>query len=118
MKPALKMLVLALALLASCSGNQRQKTLKAALVSVEAAQESFIAWDAAHQRTIVLTASTAEEGEAALQAYREKRRTIEAGFEVAYQGIAAAALEHEDVSLREVLDRIDLLHKALLELTD
>lgn len=115
MKPLLRLLVVALAL-AGCGASQRQRTLTAALASVEATQASFVTWDEAHQHEIVLSAPSLEAGEAQLAAYRDQRGQVVVLFDLAYQGIAAAALERDDVTLAEVLARVERLHAALIVL--
>ena len=102
---------------ASCSGaNQKQRTLAVALTSVDAARDSFITWDAAHQSDIVGTVSSYEEGVSRLTAYRGKRDEIVAGFELAYQAIAAAALGREDITVENVIERVRWLQAALDDL--
>jgi hypothetical protein len=101
----------------ACSGNKRQDTLRATVIGVNAARDGFTNWDAAHQKTIVEKATSREEGEAQLVAYREKRAPIVATFEVVYRAIALAATQTDDPSLRSAVAAGAALLEAIQTLT-
>lgn len=83
----------------ACGGNQRQRTLHAALVAANVARDGFVAWDAAHQAKIISEATTREDAEAKLAAYRSRRDRVIEGFERAYRAIATAATQTDRPSL-------------------
>lgn len=85
--------------LAACGSNQRQETLHSALVAANVARDGFAAWDLAHQKQIVEKATSREQAEAELAAYRAKRDGIIARFEEAYRAIAVAATQDDKASL-------------------
>lgn len=90
--------------LLACSGSQRIKTLRTGLVGLNAARDSFMVWDAAKQAAIVESATSPEDGQAKLKAYREARAKLAAQFEVVYRAIAAAAVANDDPSLKAAID--------------
>lgn len=85
--------LVALLALAACGPTGRQKTLSAALVTVNVTADAFDAWNTAHMAAINDAHPYREDAEAALAAYRVKREPVRAAFAVAYQAIAAAALD-------------------------
>jgi hypothetical protein len=87
-------------MLGGCGGNQRQKTLRASLVIVDAARDGFVSWDATRQTKIVEAATSREEGQAKLDAYREQRKLIVEGFALVYRALASAATQNDDPSLK------------------
>jgi hypothetical protein len=111
---ALIALSLVAELLMGCGANQRQKALTTALVGVNAAREGFLAWDEKHQQNIALLAKSYEEGRELLANYRENREMVVNGFELAYQGLAAAALVDDDGTSFEIaMGRIEQLYELL-----
>lgn len=67
------------------------KALSTALAAANAARDSFVEWDKAHQLAIIDDAATREEGAAALAVYRDKRGKVLRAFVAAYASISAAA---------------------------
>lgn len=92
-----------LGVVAACGASQREKAVRASVVAVNAARDGFEAWDAAHQKAIVDKATSREDGEAKLAAYRASRDPIVHGFEIAYRLLAVAATQTDDPSLRAAL---------------
>lgn len=103
--------------MSACNKSQRTDTLHAALVSVNAARDGFIAWDREHQQTIVDQASTKEDAFKALESYRTARQPVMDSFEVAYRALALAATQTDDPSLQAALalsgDLIDAVKKLM-----
>lgn len=98
MKSLILSVTAALALLA-CGASQRQDTIKAALVTTDASQAAYLAYDANRQAEIVAAATSLEQGRAALSKYRGDRSKVDAAFTVAYRAIAMAAMLSDDQSL-------------------
>lgn len=89
-----------------CSVSQRQKTLRAGLVAVDATRDGFIEWDAQHQLRIVEEAASKEEAHAKLESYRTKRLKVSTLFESVYRAIAAAATNEDDTSFQKANELI------------
>lgn len=90
--------LVALAVCVHCGPSARQKALSGALLSVNVARDGFIAWDDAHQGGIVDAcradpACTPELAHERLNAYRGDRSTVVDLFDVAYRGLAVAAID-------------------------
>lgn len=100
-------------LLLACGGAQRQKALATALAGVDGARDGFVQWDEAHQKEVVLTAKSYEEGLDALADYREAREAAVSAFELAYQALATAALSKEDTTIEVAMGRIEHLYNVL-----
>ena len=83
----------------ACGGDQRQRTLHAALVAANVARDGFVAWDAARQAQIISEASSRADAEAKLAAYRQRRDELVTGFERVYRAIATAATQSDRPSL-------------------
>jgi hypothetical protein len=91
------------ALAGACTKNERTDTLRASLIAVNAARDGFTTWDRQHQQALAESATTREAGEAALERYREQRKPVISGFEVAYRALAVAATQTDDPSLQRAL---------------
>lgn len=87
----------------SCSKSKRTDTLRASVIGVNAARDSFTTWDRQHQQQIVEDAKTREEAEGALTTYRDRRKVVVDGFEIAYRALAVAATQTDDPSLKIAL---------------
>jgi hypothetical protein len=90
-------LVLMLALLASCGGRGKAASTAAHLATttheaLNASRDVFVAWDAQHQLDLVEQATSLEDGQALLAAYRAKRQVVYAVFQGAYGSVAAVAV--------------------------
>lgn len=101
---------------AACTKNQRIKTIHASLVSVNAARDGFVAWDRQHQTAIVDKATSREQAERELAAYRTRRELVERGVEVTYRAFAVAATQTDDLSLRAALETGAALVEAIKQL--
>lgn len=90
----------AISLMSSCTSAQRQDTLRASILTVDTARDGFIRWDRAHQQALVENASSREDVEAKIAAYRaHEQRDIQLSFEVAYRAIGVAATQTDQASL-------------------
>ena len=87
----------------ACGANKRQDTLRSTLVGLRAARDGFTAWDLSHQKSIVEAATSREEAESKVAAYRERRTSILSSFEAAYLALALAATQSDDPSLKSAL---------------
>lgn len=98
MRPA-RVVPILLLLAVACGPKQSEtpvtdtadKALSTALAAANAARDSFVEWDKAHQLEIVDGAKSREAGAAALAAYRVKRGKVLRAFVGAYASISAAA---------------------------
>lgn len=112
-------LVLSALFTASCSNPEqtRRKTVAGAFRGVNAARDGFVAWDLARQDQIIADATSISDGEAKLKSYREHRHTVELAFEVAYRGLALAALEPTIDNLGKALTGVNQLYNLVQGLT-
>lgn len=97
----------------ACGASQRQDTIKAALITVDVARESWLAYDKHAQAEIVAKATSLEDGRAKLAAYRANQGKIETAFEIAYRAVASAAALNDDPSLAGMKAAIDAATKAV-----
>lgn len=111
--PRSVLLVLLLGWLVACGASQRESTIKAALVTVDAAREAWLAYDHHAQMEIVARATSLEDGRAKLAAYRANQGKIETAFEVAYRAVAAAATLNDDASLAGMVAAVAAATKAV-----
>jgi 3-deoxy-D-manno-octulosonic acid (KDO) 8-phosphate synthase len=110
--------VLFLVVLVACgsSASQRASTISAALVTVDAARDGFVAYDAAHQAQIVDAATSGSGARAELATYRQARdaATGPTGLlTTAYRAIAAAATVSDAPSLTTMQSAIAQLLTAI-----
>lgn len=95
------------ALAVGCASHQAQ--LQTAMATLNAARDGFVAWDRQHQADLVKQSTTIEAAKSALDEYRTKRAPVLDGFQIAYQTLAAAALEPTSANLGALLtDLADL----------
>jgi hypothetical protein len=110
------------ALAAGCGASQREKTLRATTIAVNAARDGFVAWDLEHQRSIYRAVhergGTKEAALAELATYhRDKREPVVELFVTAYRAIGVAAVLNEDEpSLQAAVAAAQRLADALREL--
>lgn len=109
-------LLFASSLVSACSKGQRQTTLHATVLAVNAARDGFLAWDRAHQDSIVQAATTREEAERKLAEYRKSQDKIRDGFTVAYETLAVAATQTDDASLSSAIRAVSDLMAAIQQL--
>lgn len=103
----------------ACTKGQRSDTIRVALLSVNAARDGLIEFDRKHQLDIVDHATSREDAQAKLAAYRAERDKFldvdDHGdskiFMVVYKALAFAAVENDDLSLTAAL-------KAVKEIVD
>lgn len=101
---------------AGCTRSQRETTLHATLVSVNAARDGFSSWDREHALAIVDAAKTREQATTEVSAYREWRQQITASFEVAYRLLAVAATQTDKPSLDAAVAHAGALVEAIEKL--
>jgi len=83
---------LLLVLLVACGASARTRGLQTSLVAVNVARDTLVAVSDQRQAQIVETATSIDQGKAALTAWRDKRAPVVDALTKAYQAIAAAAL--------------------------
>lgn len=115
--PKISALVAIIIALTSCAASQRESTIKAALITVDAARDGFIAYDSSRQAAIVAAATSLEQGKAALVAYRADRAKFETAFSVAYRAIGVAATLNDEQSLASMQTAITQVLAAIAEVT-
>lgn len=107
----------ATSLMASCTSSQRADTIHAAVISVDAARDGFVAWDRDHQQSLIDQSTSRDIGLKALASYRDQRQPIMDTFEVAYRALALAATQTDDPSLKAALssagDIVDAVKKLM-----
>lgn len=87
----------------SCTRNERLGTIHTSVIAVNAAKDGFVAWDRLHQQAIADQAASKEEALSTLAAYHERRKPVVNTFEVAYQALAVAATQIDELSLKAAL---------------
>lgn len=100
-----------------CAASQRESTIKAAMVTVDAAQKAYVIHDADAQDKIVKSATSSEDGKAKLAAYRLKRERVVKAFVAAYQAIATGAQLSDDRSLASIASAAVEVIAAVKDLT-
>ena len=103
--------------LPACGASQRETTIKTALVTVDTARDSFVAFDASEQSMIVNKATSLDDGKAQLATYRDRRVKIVEAFTVAYRAIAAAATINDDPSIAGLSAALAQLLAAVTTIT-
>lgn len=108
----MRSLVLVMALV-GCASSQRTDTLKAALVTVDAARDGFLAYDGPHELALARSGANKAEALAALTAYQVKRAaTVDKAFAAAYRAIAIAQTLNDQPSLDGVQSAIKQVYDA------
>jgi hypothetical protein len=103
---------------AGCGGpSKRARTLQTVLVSVNAARDGFDEYDRQQQQHVLEASPTREEYAAEIEAYKKARAPVLQAFEVAYRALAIAALQRDEVSLKQALDQVSDLLGAVNKLT-
>lgn len=110
--------LLMLFLLAACGASARDKTLRAALVTVDAARVGLEAYDPQHQvqiaREVHARGGTREEAIAAQDKWREQRDAIYRLMIKAY-AVLVVAVENNDAPLDPVRAAVSELVKKLVD---
>ena len=97
------LLLFGCAMMGACNRSQRTDTLRASIISVNAARDGFLQWDRTHQHELVAAATSRDQAEQSLATYRREREPVVNGFEVAYRALALAATQTDDPSLKVAL---------------
>lgn len=95
----LLLLLVVVNLTAACGASARQKTIATTLATVNAASDSFVAYDQDHRSHIVADAKSHEQGQAALDAWDGTVAKVQLAIGAAYKAIATAATLNDDPSL-------------------
>jgi outer membrane murein-binding lipoprotein Lpp len=96
--------VIALALvLSACGAGAHQKTIATTLATLNAASDTFVAYDKDHRSEIVAKAKSHEQGQAALNEWDSTVETVTVGLEAAYKAVAVAATLNDDQSLASMI---------------
>ena len=96
----------------ACGPSARQSALKGAYATVNAASAGFTAWDRAHQKELVETATSLDEAKRRLHEYRDKRRAVDESIIAAYALIGAAALD-KGVGMAAVVAAVTAVQRAI-----
>ena len=100
------------ALQVGCGPSARSSALKGAYATVNAASAGFTAWDRAHQKELVETATSLDEAKRRLHEYRDKRRAVDESIIAAYALIGAAALD-KGVGMAAVVAAVTAVQRAI-----
>lgn len=109
----MKAVILAALVIAGCASSQRESTIKAALVSVDATRDAFVVHDQTKQAAIVAQATSLEQGRAELAAYRADRAKVDTAFSLAYRAIAVALTLNDEPSLAGVKAALQQVAEAI-----
>lgn len=96
-----------------CGASAREKTIHATFISVTAARDGFVAWDAQHQLDVVKASSSAVMGEVALSDYHAHRVKVTVALEAAYRALAAAAIIESDPTLTGIVHAAQEVYQAI-----
>lgn len=110
----MRALLIAFAVLAGCSASARESTIKGTFVTVNAARDGFLAYDRAHEMSLVAHCDPAVESRdacvakvaastAALAEYQAKRAKVDGLFVGAYHSIAAAELLNTEQTVASMI---------------
>lgn len=102
---------------AACGADVRQKALRSSLISINAAQAGFVAWDDQRQQEIVEHATTREAALADIAYHDQAIEPIVVGFELTYHLLAAAALDPTDVNVIALVQQVDRLYRDIERMT-
>lgn len=87
----------------ACGASQRETTIRAAIVTVDTARDTFLAHDGPHELELARSGPATPEGKAAaasaLAAYQAKRTTVDKALLLAYRAIAVATTLNDQPSL-------------------
>ena len=109
----MKTALLCLALVA-CGASKQESTMKAALVTADAARSAFLTYDAQHQAAIVAAAPSKQVGADALLAWRKEQAMVTLAIDSVYRAIAVyAVLKDDPTSLQNLNSAIGLLASEL-----
>ena len=91
--------VFAIVVMVACGAAARQRTITTALVTVDTAEASFIAFDGPHQLDIVAQALNRDDATEKLALYRKGRARFNLAMKAAYAAIRTAAQLDDDHSV-------------------
>ncbi len=111
------LLLLAVFLLTSCGPSERNRALTTSLAALNAARDSFLAYDAAHQADLVRAAPSEEAGKLTLIEYRARRLGVLEAFVAAYSLLSVAAADPTDAKILASEQALTILMKLLGEFT-
>lgn len=82
-----------------CGASVRDKAIRATFITVNTVRDGFAAFDKDHQAKIVAAATSAEQGAAALAAYRVERDQVLVIFDDVYHALTLAVIGSDAGSL-------------------
>jgi hypothetical protein len=97
----------------ACNQNQRNDTIHASLLTVNAARDGYVSWDLDQQKAIIAAAASRDNAVAAIAKYRETRQATLNRFELAYRLLAVAATQTDSLSLSAALSQAGDLVDAI-----
>ncbi len=102
---------------AGCGPNAKQAALKDTLITLNSAQDGFIAWDNDKQTEIVNSAESFDDGNAKLNEYHKKRESVLIGFTIAYEALATATMNLNEANFLSALAKAEEIFKLVEKLT-
>jgi hypothetical protein len=103
----------------ACGSNavqQRQTTITTALISVNAAESAFLAWDGQHQLDLVKSALNKDDADEKLKAYRAQRAKFNLVMKAAYAALGVAAQVNDDHSVAGMVQAAAIVAQELAAL--
>lgn len=94
---------LGLVALPGCGSSQRQKTLHASVLAINAARDGFHVYDRQHESDLIKNATTREQITVSIEAYRMHADAVYAALEIAYEAIDAASTTNDDPSYQKAM---------------
>lgn len=95
----------------------RAHTLQTVLATVNAARDGLNEYDRQQAQHIIEGSPTREEYTAEVAAYTKQRAPVLQAFEVAYRALALAALQTDEVSMKQAMAAVGDLLDAVKKLT-
>ena len=83
-----------------CTGNKRQDTLRASIITLDATRDGFFEWDLQHQTAIVEKAATKDEAHKAIDDYRRQKEVVLKLIVLAYRAVGFASTHDDEASLQ------------------
>lgn len=90
---AILVLLMFIPLNSGCGANTRQAEVRDSLVTLDTAAQAFTSYDALHQQDIVAKATSREEAEKNLQAWRDRRAVAVYTLSAAYRAVSLVATD-------------------------
>lgn len=85
-----------------CSHDARATTIKTALISADALEAGFLAWDRQHELDLVASATSPGDATTKLDAYHAKRSKVDLVFALYFKAVAVASQLNDDHSVASI----------------